>query len=176
MFRVSNNLIGILNLFTFLLSVPILGAGIWLADRASTHCEKFLDKPLIIIGAFLMFVSLAGFVGACCRVSCLLWFYLLVMFLLIILLFCFTVFTFVVTNKGAGEVLSGKGYKEYKLGDYSNWLQKRVNNSKNWNDIKSCLMDSKFCKVMAQSAAANGTVLQFYQERLSSIQVYILTL
>ncbi|XP_043714744.1 tetraspanin-8-like [Telopea speciosissima] len=47
---------------------------------------------------------------------------------------------------GAGEVVSERGYKEFKLGDYSNWLQKRVNNTKNWNNIKSCLIDSKVCK------------------------------
>ncbi|XP_057967110.1 tetraspanin-8-like [Malania oleifera] len=169
MFRVSNNLIGILNFITFLLSVPILGAGIWLANRASTDCEKFLEKPVIVLGVFLMVVSLAGLVGACCRVSWLLWFYLLVMFLLIVLLFCFTIFAFVVTNKGAGEVLSGKGYKEYRLGEYSNWLQDRVNNGKNWNRIKSCLHDSKVCQSMA-NGVANDTVQQFYLEHLSSIQ------
>nr|DAD48845.1 TPA_asm: hypothetical protein HUJ06_018782 [Nelumbo nucifera] len=53
------------------------------------------------------------------------------MFLFIILLLCFTIFAFVVINKGAGKVLSGKGYKDYKLGNYSDRLQKRVNNNKN---------------------------------------------
>ncbi|KAF6146368.1 hypothetical protein GIB67_020462 [Kingdonia uniflora] len=72
--------------------------------------------------------------------------YLCVMFLLIVLLFCFTIFAFVVTNKGAGEVVSERGYKEYNFGDYSNWLQKRVNGNKNWRKINSCLMDSKVCK------------------------------
>lgn len=169
MFRLSNNLVGILNFITFLLSVPILGAGIWLSHRASTDCEKFLEKPVIALGVFLMVVSLAGLIGACCRVSWLLWVYLLVMFLLIVLLFCFTIFAFVVTNKGAGEVLSGKGYKEYRLGDYSNWLQKRVNNTKNWNKIKSCLQDGKVCQSLSQDKVGE-TVQQFYAEQLSPIQ------
>ena len=164
MFRLSNNLVGILNFITFLLSVPILGAGIWLSHRASTDCEKFLEKPVIALGVFLMVVSLAGLIGACCRVSWLLWVYLLVMFLLIVLLFCFTIFAFVVTNKGAGEVLSGKGYKEYRLGDYSNWLQKRVNNTKNWNRIKSCLQDGKVCQSLSQDKVGE-TVQQFYAEQ-----------
>ncbi|KAE9464286.1 hypothetical protein C3L33_03814, partial [Rhododendron williamsianum] len=143
MLRLSNNLIGILNFLTFLLSVPILWAGIWLHRRGITECEKFLDTPLIVLGVFLLLVSLAGLVGACFRNSLLLWIYLVVMFLLILVLLFFTVFAFVVTNKGAGEVLSGKGYKEYRLGDYSHWLQKRVNSTKNWSKIKSCLMDGK---------------------------------
>uniref|UniRef100_A0A5B6ZUQ3 Putative senescence-associated protein n=1 Tax=Davidia involucrata TaxID=16924 RepID=A0A5B6ZUQ3_DAVIN len=172
MFRVSNNLIGILNFITFLLSIPILGAGIWLSHQGTSECERFLEKPVIALGVFLMVVSLAGLIGACCRVSWLLWFYLLVMFLLIVLLFCFTIFAFVVTNKGAGEVVSGKGYKEYRLGDYSNWLQKRVNSDKNWNKIKSCLRDSKVCQSLIDDQS-NTQVDQFYQEHLTAIQVYI---
>ncbi|KAE9462489.1 hypothetical protein C3L33_05585, partial [Rhododendron williamsianum] len=153
MVRFSNNLVGLLNFITFLLSIPILGAGIWLSRQSSTECEKFLQGPAIALGLFLMVVSLAGLVGACCRVSWLLWFYLLVMFLLIVLLFCFTIFAFAVTNKGAGEVVSGKGYKQYRLGDYSNWLQKRV------------------CKSLVDDGVSNNiTAEQFSQEKLSPIQ------
>ncbi|XP_030456414.1 tetraspanin-8 [Syzygium oleosum] len=169
MVRLSNNLVGILNLVTFLLSVPILGAGIWLSNRASTDCEKFLERPVIALGVFLMLVSLAGLVGACCRVSWLLWLYLLVMFLLIVLLFCFTVFAFVVTNKGAGEALGERGYKEYRLGDYSHWLQKRVNSTKNWSKIRSCLSDGKVCSSF-QDQYLNDTVEKFYTEHLSALQ------
>ncbi|KAK4759781.1 hypothetical protein SAY87_022912 [Trapa incisa] len=169
MVRVSNGLLGILNFVTFLLSVPILASGIWLARKASTDCERYLDKPMIALGVFLMLVSLAGLIGACCRVTWLLWLYLLVMFLLIVILFCFTIFAFVVTNKGAGEVLSGKGYKEYRLGDYSNWLQKKVNNTKNWNKIKSCLIDSKVCSSFSDKYLSD-TASQFYSENLSPIQ------
>ncbi|KAI8565783.1 hypothetical protein RHMOL_Rhmol03G0288500 [Rhododendron molle] len=169
MLRLSNNLIGILNFLTFLLSVPILWAGIWLHRRGITECEKFLDTPLIVLGVFLLLVSLAGLVGACFRNSLLLWIYLVVMFLLILVLFFFTVFAFVVTNKGAGEVVSGKGYKEYRLGDYSHWLQKRVNSTKNWSKIKSCLKDGKVCQSLVDQGV-NTTVEQFSKENLSSIK------
>ncbi|KAA8535395.1 hypothetical protein F0562_030452 [Nyssa sinensis] len=169
MFRLSNNLIGILNFVTFVLSVPIIVTGVWLSRQANSECERFLDKPIIAIGVFLVVVSLAGLIGACCRVSWLLWVYLVVMFLLIVLLFCFTIFAFVITNKGAGEAVSGRGYKEYRLGDYSNWLQKRVNNTKNWNKIKSCLQDSKVCQSLIDDGN-NTLVLQFYQEQLTAIQ------
>ncbi|GLT80439.1 hypothetical protein SLA2020_518780 [Shorea laevis] len=168
-FRLSNNLIGILNIITFLLSIPILVAGIWLRNHGSTECERFLDTPIIIIGVFLMLVSLAGLIGACCGVNWLLWLYLVVMFILILVGICFTVFAFVVTNKGAGEVVSGRGYKQYRLGDYSNWLQKRVNDTKNWNKIKSCLIDSKVCSTFNEKYLQDK-VEQFYKEELTAIQ------
>lgn len=107
--KFSNSLVGFLNVLILILSIPVLAGGIWLSHRASTDCEKFLQKPVIALGVFLLLVSLAGIVGACCRQSCLLWLYLLVMFILIVLLFCFTIFAFVVTNKGVGEVVSGRG-------------------------------------------------------------------
>jgi len=171
-FRLSNNLIGVLNFVTFLLSVPILGAGIWLGHRADgTECERYLSAPVIAFGAFLLAVSLAGLVGACCRVTWLLWVYLLAMFALIVALFCLTVFAFAVTNRGAGEAVSGRGYKEYRLGDYSNWLQKRVESTKNWNRIRSCLQDSKVCKSLQDS---RETFADFIRSDLSPIQVCML--
>ncbi|GMH17831.1 hypothetical protein Nepgr_019672 [Nepenthes gracilis] len=167
--RLSNNLVGILNFLTFVLSIPILAGGIWLAHKANTTvCEKFFEKPIIVLGVFLMVVSLLGFIGACFRVNWLLWLYLLVMFLLIVLLFCFTIFAFVVTNKGAGKALEGKGYKEYRLGDYSHWLQKRVNSTKNWKKIKSCLIDGKVCQSLTKENTT--TLSQFYAKNLSPIQ------
>ena len=170
MVRFSNNVIGLLNFLTFLLSIPILVGGVWLSKQGTTECERWLEKPVIALGVFLMIVSLAGLIGACCRVSWLLWLYLLVMFLLIVLLFAFTIFAFVVTNKGAGETVSGRGYKEYRLGDYSNWLQKRVNNANTWNRIKSCLQSGKVCTEF-QTKFLNDTVNEFYSENLSAIQV-----
>ncbi|KHN34762.1 hypothetical protein glysoja_032938 [Glycine soja] len=169
MVRFSNNVIGLLNFLTFLLSIPILVAGVWLSKQGATECERCREKPVIALGVFLMLVSLAGLVGACCRVSWLLWLYLLVMFVLIVLLFAFTIFAFVVTNKGAGEVVSNRGYKEYRLGDYSNWLQKRVNNTKTWNRIRSCLQSGKVCTEF-QSKFLNDTVTEFYSENLSALQ------
>ena len=113
MFPISNNLIGLLNFLTFLLSIPILAGGIWLSARSTTNCDKFLDRPIIAVSVFLMVVSLTGLAGACCCISCLLWLYLFVMFLHIVLLFCFTIFAFAVTHKGVGEIVFGRGYKEY---------------------------------------------------------------
>lgn len=167
MVRLSNSLVGVLNFLTFLASLPILVGGIWLSVRGSSDCDKFLDKPLIILGVFLMLVSLAGLIGSCCRVSWLLWVYLLVMFLLIVIVLCFTIFAFFVTNKGAGEVVSGRGYKEYKLGDYSNWLQKRVEDSKNWKSFRSCIQQSHVCENLADE---NIALADFIKKNLSPLE------
>ncbi|RWV78299.1 hypothetical protein GW17_00060747 [Ensete ventricosum] len=164
MVRLSNGLIGALNVITLLLSVPILGGGIWLSQRGATDCERFLDVPLIAIGVFVFLVSLAGCVGACFRNYCLLWLYLAVMLLLV----CFTIFAFVVTNKGAGHAVSGRGFMEYRLGDYSYWLQRRVENAKNWRSIRSCLVQGKVCKNLQNQ---NQTWDQFIDSNLSPIQV-----
>ncbi|EOA17922.1 hypothetical protein CARUB_v10006331mg [Capsella rubella] len=166
MVRFTNTLVGILNFFVFLFSIPILASGIMLSVEGSTQCERFLDKPMIALGAFLMIVSIAGVVGSCCRVTWLLWFYLFVMFFLIIIVLCFTVFAFVVTSKGSGETIPGKAYKEYRLEAYSDWLQKRVNNAKHWNTISSCLYETKLC--------ANFPVREpdsaFFKEHLTSLE------
>ncbi|XP_010548632.1 PREDICTED: tetraspanin-8-like [Tarenaya hassleriana] len=169
MVRCSNSLVGILNILVLLLSIPILAGGIWLKLKGSTECERFLDKPIIALGVFLLLVSIAGIVGSCCRVTWLLWVYLFVMFLLIFLVFCFTVFAFVVTNKGAGEAIPDIGYKEYRLGDYSNWLQSRVNDAKHWEKIRSCLMDSNVCGRFGLEFSLH-TEREFYQESFSPIQ------
>ncbi|XVF33552.1 hypothetical protein REPUB_Repub17cG0178100 [Reevesia pubescens] len=47
---------------------PILDVGILLSEDAEvTDCERLLYKPLILVGVFLMLVSLSltGFLGAC---------------------------------------------------------------------------------------------------------------
>ncbi|KAK7304127.1 hypothetical protein RJT34_15192 [Clitoria ternatea] len=169
MCNLSNNLIGLLNFLTFLLSIPVVATGVWLSKQADTECERWLERPIIVLGVFLLVVSLAGLLGACCRVSCLLWLYLFVMFLLILVVFAFTIFTFLVTNKGAGQVLQDRGYKEYRLDDYSNWLQKRVNNTHNWNRIRSCLQSGRLCSTF-QTQFANDSAEQFFAENLSALQ------
>jgi hypothetical protein len=170
MVRCSNGLLGLLNACVLVLAVVTLGGGVWLHHRASTtDCERFLERPVIALGALLLVFSLAGLAGSLCRSSCLLWFYLLAIFLLIVLLFAFTVFAFVVTNRGAGWAVSGRGYEEYRLGDYSTWLQRRVENTENWGKIRSCLQDGMVCEELG---AMNETLSQFVNTNLSPTQVH----
>ncbi|XP_077217400.1 tetraspanin-8-like [Tasmannia lanceolata] len=170
MVRISNNLLGLLNIITLLISLPIIVYSLYLYfdHHVNSGCHKFLEFPLLIFGVFLFLVSLCGLIGSCCRAAFLLWIYLFVMFILIIGLFCFTIFAFIVTHKGVGEVVSGRGYKEYRLGDYSHWLQKRFTNADNWEKINSCLHDAKVCESLGHGVYQKAE--EFYKRNLSPIQ------
>lgn len=144
MYRFSNTLIGFLNLFTLLASIPIIGAGLWMA-RSSTTCEGFLQTPLLVLGFVILIISLAGFIGACFHVACALWVYLAIMLLLIGALIGVTVFGFVVTAPGGGTPVQGRMYREYHLENYSPWLKKRIEDPKYWGTVRACILGSKTC-------------------------------
>ncbi|KAH7352730.1 hypothetical protein KP509_19G060900 [Ceratopteris richardii] len=163
----SSHLITFLNFFTAVLSLPIIGTGVWLATKHSSECLHFLQWPLLISGVFLLVVSVAGLVGTSCRILCLLWLYLAIMFLLILLLAAFTAFAFVVTNSGAGDAISGRGFLEYHLGNYSSWLQRRVDHPSNWRPIRSCLSDARVCNDLN---TRYPTAAAFDSSRLSPLQ------
>ncbi|XP_043703138.1 tetraspanin-3 [Telopea speciosissima] len=170
--RFSNSLIGLINFLTFLLSIPILGGGIWLSSKANTtDCMRFLQWPLIIIGISLMVVSLAGFAGACYRNTFLLRFYLFSMFFIIAALIGFIIFAYGVTDKGSGRSVVNRAYLDYYLSDYSGWLKDRVVQDSYWYKISSCVRDSHVCANMGLEI--NGvpeTANMFYYRKLSPIQ------
>ncbi|KAK6926842.1 Tetraspanin/Peripherin [Dillenia turbinata] len=170
--RSSNHLIGLLNFLAFLLSIPIIGGGIWLSSRAnSTDCMKFLQWPLIIIGVSIMIVSLAGFAGACYRNTFLMWLYLFVMFFIIGALIGFIIFAYAVTFKGSGRALMNKAYLDYYLEDYSGWLEDRVADDSYWAKISSCIRDSKVCSEMGRSyGGVPETAAMFANRKLSPIE------
>lgn len=174
----SNALIGFINFLTFLISIPILAGGIWLGNKANTDCLRFLQWPLIVIGASLMVLSLAGFAGACYRLSLLLWLYLFAMFFVIAALVGFIIFAFAVTEKGEGETVLNRGYLEYHLYSYSGWLRDRVGDPSYWAKISSCLRDARACRKMGRYVPADGvpglmapeSADMFYQRKLSPIE------
>ncbi|CAN8301141.1 unnamed protein product [Cochlearia groenlandica] len=170
--RASNNLIGLINFITFLLSIPILGGGIWLSNRAnSTDCLRFLQWPLIVIGISIMVVSLAGFAGACYANKFLMWLYLFVMFFVIASLVGFIIFAYVVTDKGTGRFVLNRRYFDYYLSDYSGWLKDRVTDNGYWRDVGSCVRDSRVCKKIGRRF--NGvpeTPDMFYFRKLTPIE------
>ncbi|XP_057483413.1 tetraspanin-3-like [Actinidia eriantha] len=170
--RTSNHLIGLLNFLTFLLSIPILGGGIWLSSRASnTDCLRFLQWPIIVIGASIMVVSLAGFAGSCYRNNFLMYLYLWAMFLIIAALVGFIIFAYVVTDKGSGRPVENKVYREYNLNDYSGWLEERVSSNSYWPKIRACIRDSKVCaKMRRTTGGVPETADLFYLRKLSPIQ------
>ena len=92
--RFSNTVIGFLNFFTLLASIPIIGAGLWMA-RSTTTCENFFQTPLLVIGFVVLVISLTGLIGACFHVAWALWVYLVIMVFIIAALLGFAVFGFV---------------------------------------------------------------------------------
>ncbi|XP_068330017.1 tetraspanin-6-like [Pyrus communis] len=164
MYRFSNTVIGFLNLFSLLASIPIIAGGLWMA-RSSTTCETFLQTPLLVVGFVVLIVSLAGFIGACFHVAWALWVYLVVMLLIIATLMGLTVFGFVVTSQGAGVEVPGRVYKEYHLEDYSPWLRNRVNDPNYWSKIRSCILGSKTCAELIA-----WTPLDYLERDMSPIQ------
>ncbi|CAL5362482.1 unnamed protein product [Camellia sinensis] len=148
MIRISNILIAFINTLTLVTSLAAIGASFWFLSGlpSVSPCQKFIQQPLLILGSSLFLLSFFALIGSCCRVQFFLWIYLFFLFVLIVGLMCFTVFAIVVTNKGVGEVVSGRGYKEHRLGNYSNWLQNYVLDDQHWDEIKSCFVELKVCK------------------------------
>uniref|UniRef100_A0A804UGW4 Tetraspanin-6 n=1 Tax=Zea mays TaxID=4577 RepID=A0A804UGW4_MAIZE len=146
-YRMSNVMIGYLNLATLLASLPIIGAGLWLArgssSSSSTTCSSILQTPLLAVGFAALLVSLAGFVGACFHVAWALRLYLAAVALLVAFLLGLTAFGFAVTAGGGGAQVYGRPYREYRVTDYSAWLQKRM-------------QDDRYFPAAAASASASG--------------------
>lgn len=162
----SNKTVTSLNFLTLVVSLVAIGYSVWLMTHPGTLCQSFTQKPLLYLGLVLLFVSTLGIIGSYYGVSVFLCLYVVLMFVLVVGLIGFTIFSVIVTNKGVGQAISGKGYKEYKLGDYSNWLRKYVVNGKNWGKIKSCLVDVDVCS----SLSGLKTAKEFDQRPLSSLQ------
>ncbi|KAE9596937.1 hypothetical protein Lal_00007511 [Lupinus albus] len=147
----SNNVIGAINFIAVLLSIPIIGAGIWLTNGAADSCVKFLQWPIIILGVLILIVALTGFIGAFWRIQCLLIFYLIAMLVLIVLLICCVVFVYMVTIRGHGNIEPNRAYLEYRMDDFSGFLRRRVRSSFKWDRIRSCLSQANMCAELNQS-------------------------
>lgn len=167
-------MVGVLNSLTLLLSLPVIGAALWLSLRAAAllECGRFLHLPLLAVGAALFVTSLLGLVGSFFRVSGFLWAYLAVLTLVIVAVLAFAVVALVVTNRGVGRALLGKDYEEYHLGHYSHWFQRRVHEWKNWKVIASCLRDGKVCRRGGSFAGIMAGL--FFRQNLRPIQVRLL--
>ncbi|KAL6631378.1 hypothetical protein ACP70R_028228 [Stipagrostis hirtigluma subsp. patula] len=171
MARLSHGLLGALNCVTLLLSLPVVCAGVYFRMNAATECDRALQLPVIGLGCALLLLSLAGLAGACGRrpaAKPILWAYVVAMFVLIVAVFAFTVFAFVVTNRGAGRAVSGTGYMEYRLGDYSGWLQTRIAEPETWRRVRSCLADARVCGRF--DGAVGLGAMNFFRQHLSPIQ------
>lgn len=155
MFRISNTLVGILNILTLLLSLAAMCVSAYIHFHTS-DCLKVLQYPLLFGAAFVFVVSILGVIGSLCRSNGALYAYLLVTFFVILAFMLFTVFALFVTNHNVGDKVSGKGFGEHRVADFSRWLQQYVINDKNWDDIKSCLVDAHVCRILNLTVDDDG--------------------
>ena len=165
---ISNNLLGLLNILTFLISIPIVIVGVQM-NRISGNgeCFELFRKPVLILGVLIMVMSIVGIIGACCRVTWVLWIYLFAMLLFLISLFTLYAIAMIVTWKsGGGTRVPGTEVKEYKLSGYTEWLQNKVQ-GKRWDTIKNCLIVGEFC---SDDMPKNDTTLkEFNMKELTPI-------
>ncbi|XP_022769704.1 tetraspanin-11-like [Durio zibethinus] len=172
MVRVSNWIVVFVNSMLLLLGLLSLFFGVYFSVQASTHCEKVLTDPLLILGGCLAVVSLLGLIGSLFKNTFFMFIYLAILFFSILGLIGFTVFVFLVTNYDAGKVFSKRDLiiNERKTADFSNWLQNHFVNDKNWNQIKSCLIDAKVCSNIGNNNDVNYKALAFFKNTLPAIQ------
>ncbi|KAK4279368.1 hypothetical protein QN277_011160 [Acacia crassicarpa] len=164
---VSNNITAFLNFIAFLASIPIIAAGIWLAQNPDNECIRNFRWPLVILGILILLVSLAGFVGAYWNKQGLLALYLVSMALLIALLLILLIFAFVVTRPDGTYHVPGTAYDESRLDGFSSWLRNHITTSGSWAKIRSCLAESDVCIKLAQQYI---TADQFFSSHLSPLQ------
>ncbi|KAG9441125.1 hypothetical protein H6P81_016979 [Aristolochia fimbriata] len=132
------------NFLTMLLAIAVICFGVWMSTHHDT-CRKSLTLPVMGLGAFILLISLIGFLGALKNISILLWIYLAFLGLILVGILVFTVLAFIITNSGSGHAVRGLRYEEYHLQDYSSWFRKQLNNSRNWEHLRSCLVKSEDC-------------------------------
>ncbi|KAA0038570.1 hypothetical protein IC582_006939 [Cucumis melo] len=147
----NKTVMGAINFIAMVVSIPIIGAGIWLATQQDNACVQILQWPLIIFGVVVLLVAVAGFIGAFLRINWLLIAYLVAMLILIVLLGCLVGFIYMVTIRGSGHLEPNRSYLEYHLEDFSGFLRHRVQSSFKWDLIRSCLSSSSMCAELNQS-------------------------
>ncbi|CAL1369907.1 unnamed protein product [Linum trigynum] len=159
---VSNVLVAIINTILLVLGLMAVGTGLYLmiAGDSTTQCRQGLERPLLITGAALVGVAAIGLVGSCCRNSCFIFLYLIVMFAAIVLLALFTIFLIFVTNQSIARTVT-----KLKIYNLDGWLRRYYVNDENWGDIKSCLIDARICYGVV---AKNRSVIDFIKKRFSS--------
>ncbi|GAB4856884.1 Tetraspanin-10, variant 3 [Ancistrocladus abbreviatus] len=155
-----------INFLTMLIAIGVIGFGVWMSAHHD-GCRKSLTLPVLGLGAFVLIISLIGFLGALKNNSILIWIYLVMLCIILVAILVFTVLAFIVTNDGSGHHVDSLRYKEYQLQDYNTWFLKQLNNSRNWKHLKACLVKSEDCDNLSKKYK---TLKQYKLAKLTPIE------
>ncbi|CAL0312670.1 unnamed protein product [Lupinus luteus] len=164
-----------INFLTMLLAIAVIIFGVWISTQHD-GCRKSLTVPLISLGAVIFLISIIGFLGALKNSSILLWIYLIMLFIVLVGILIFTVTVFIVTNDGLGHTVKGLRYKEYQLQDYSSWFIKELNNSRNWERLRGCLVKAEHCNNLSKKYKVSSLCITELNYSLSSQKIVIYAL
>ncbi|KAM7256104.1 hypothetical protein ACFE04_011845 [Oxalis oulophora] len=89
------------------------------------------------------------------------------MAILIALLLILLVFAFVVSKPDGSYYVPGRGFKEYRLQGFSNWMKDHVITSENWVKIRNCIAETNVCSKLNQQYI---TADQFFAAHISPLQ------
>lgn len=170
--RISNTILAILNFCTLVIGGYFLKEALYHPSNngSGSYCQQLFYLPFLTIGIFLVVLSLFGSIGSCTRETCFLVVYMFILFLMILGLVVFTLYVFIITNRSVGQAITGTGFKEYRLEDYSNWLQKYVVNGDNWPKFKGCFVETEACSSFKGDDNRELSALEFYKMDLNPVQ------
>lgn len=86
-----------------------------------------------------------GLFGAWFALVPILYAYLVLTFVVVVGFLILTIFLFATTSKGGGYSVAGQTFKEYRLKDYSGYVQDRLNKVTNWDHLKAVIAASDNC-------------------------------
>ncbi|XP_024372515.1 tetraspanin-10 [Physcomitrium patens] len=137
-------LIAVINVIAVLAALALISLGIWLATRPG-DCEKYLTVPVFLLGAFFLLVAVLGVSGSWFGFVPVLYTYLVLMFVVALGFLALSIFIFAVTSPGQGYYVAGQNFKEYRISDYSQYMQDRLDKVSNWNHLKAVIASHDTC-------------------------------
>eukprot|EP00899_Mesostigma_viride_P028655 jgi/Mesvir1/8975/Mv14196-RA.1 len=141
------------NTITLIAGILLVAIGIWMfagGTGLGSGCREWLQYPILISGICIFVVSLIGYVTAIRQTRFLIAIYIILMIVFILIALAFAVFMFIITNPDGAQKIEGTGFKQYRIGDYSTWLQDQVN--EDWADISKCLKSTVDCPTTPPSS------------------------
>ncbi|CAN0902506.1 TET8 [Linum grandiflorum] len=151
--RPSNLVLTILNTLTLLAGLTLFATGIYLSVASSSSsavCQTFLRNSLLILGSFVLLVSILGLLGSSRRNNLFLWLYSALLLLLVVGAVGFTVFMLVVTKQRHGGAT---------VADFSGWMRHHFAKGQNWDVVRSCLVEGQVCKVGGGKKVRNSALM-----------------